>query len=238
MTDLLLDSFFASCVGSGLSLDRKAAFQIMVSRPLVAATLIGFLLGNPTGGITAGIFFELLYIGDLPIGGYVPSHETAITVVSTAVALMCAGLLDITGPLYSLIALSALLVIPLGHAFNLGDKVARRYNVRYFHDAHVTVMDDYRVIIRKNMKGLAALFIATFTTILVTILAGTLIVSTLYHLLPNVVVVKLLPMVWVALVLLGFAATYNTAYSDKARLLFCAAVGLFAALFMTVWYGW
>jgi len=237
VTEFLVDSFLASCVGGGLSLDRKAAFQIMVSRPLVAATFIGFLLGNPTGGLMAGLFFELLYVGELPIGGYVPSHETAITVVSTFVALVCAGLPGSTAPLYSLIALSALFVIPCGHLFKWGDRFARSYNARFFHAAQEKVMDDYRVIVRKNIKGLLVLFLTTFTTIFVMTVAGTLVVSTLYPRLPDVVVEKLLPMVWVALVLLGFAATFNTAYSKKARLLLSVAVGLFAAILVTVLYG-
>ncbi|MBI5810756.1 MAG: hypothetical protein HZB21_06180, partial [Deltaproteobacteria bacterium] len=37
----------ASLAGAVLSLDRTAAFQLMVSRPIVAAPVIGYLLGGP-----------------------------------------------------------------------------------------------------------------------------------------------------------------------------------------------
>ncbi|NOS35727.1 MAG: hypothetical protein GQ522_03720 [Deltaproteobacteria bacterium] len=45
-------------------------------------------------------------------------------------------------------------------------------------------------------------------------------------------------MIWIALLLIGFAATYNTAYSDKVRLLLCGAVVLSVVFFMVVIHGW
>lgn len=238
MTDLLWHSFLASFVGSGLSLDRKVAFQFMVSRPIIVAPIVGILLGNPSGGLSAGILFELLYIGDLPIGGYLPSHETAITVVSTAIALICAESLGTGGTILPIVAFSALLIIPVGFLFNVGDKIARRYNEKFFHDAEERMMADHRVIIRKDLEGIITLFVVTFISIFVSTVAGVLIVSSVYPLLPELVVAKLLPMIWIALLLIGFAATYNTAYSDKTRLLLCGAVVLSVVFFMVVIHGW
>ncbi|MCP3676686.1 MAG: PTS sugar transporter subunit IIC [Deltaproteobacteria bacterium] len=237
MTDLLWHSFLASFVGSGLSLDRKVAFQCMVSRPIIVAPIIGILLGNPSGGLSAGILFELLYIGDLPIGGYLPSHETAITAVSTAVALICAESLGTGGTILPVVAFSALLIIPVGFVFNMGEKVARRYNKKFFHDAEERMMVDYQVILRKNLEGIVTIFVVSFITIFLSTVAGVLIVSSVFPLLPELVVVKLLPMIWIVLLLIGFAATYNTAYSDRARLLFCGAVILAVVFFMVVIHG-
>ena len=238
MTDLLWHSFLASFVGSGLSLDRKVAFQFMVSRPIVVAPIIGLLLGNPSGGLSAGILFELLYIGDLPIGGYLPSHETAITVASTTIALICAESLGMEGTILPIIAFSALLIIPVGFIFNLGEKLARSYNERFFHDAEERMMVDYQVIWKKDLEGIITIFVATLISIFALTLAGVFIVSALYPLLPEMVVAKLLPLIWIALLLLGFAATYNTAYSDKVRLLLCGAVIISVIFFMVVIHGW
>ncbi|MFQ5587036.1 MAG: PTS sugar transporter subunit IIC, partial [Thermodesulfobacteriota bacterium] len=159
VTDLLWHSFVASFVGSGLSLDRKVAFQVMVSRPLVVATVIGFLLGSTTGGLSVGLFFELLFVGDLPIGGYLPSHETAITVVCTAISLFCSTLFGLGSDIFPMITLSTLLVIPLGFVFNGADRVARGYNARFFYDAEERMVRDYRIGLRKNFEGILSLFV-------------------------------------------------------------------------------
>jgi len=238
MTDLLWHSFLASFVGSGLSLDRKVAFQFMVSRPIVVAPTIGILLGNPSGGLSAGILFELLYIGDLPIGGYLPSHETAMTVVSTTVALICAESLSPGGAILPVIVFATLLIIPVGFLFNAGEKMARRYNERFFHDAEEKMMADYTIVIKKDLEGLIALFLVTFVSIFLLTVAGVFVVSAIYPLLPDIATARLLPMMWLALLILGFAATYNTAYSDKVRILLCGGVLLSVVFFMVVIHGW
>lgn len=43
--------------------------QAMVSRPLVAATVGGWLLGDPGAGLLAGVLLELLTLRHLPFGG-------------------------------------------------------------------------------------------------------------------------------------------------------------------------
>jgi len=66
--DLLIDSFTAAVLGAVLSIDRTAAIQAMVSRPIVTAPVVGWALGNTGAGLVAGAVIELLLIGDLPWG--------------------------------------------------------------------------------------------------------------------------------------------------------------------------
>jgi len=42
-------------------LDRVAMFQIMISRPIVAAPLTAFVLGDPLIGLQIGVMVELLW---------------------------------------------------------------------------------------------------------------------------------------------------------------------------------
>lgn len=59
-----------ACVGLGavLGLDATSFPQAMVSRPLVAATLGGWLLGDPAAGFVVGLALELLDLRTPPFG--------------------------------------------------------------------------------------------------------------------------------------------------------------------------
>ena len=74
---------------SGLAaLERKGALQLMLSRPLVLAPLLGWLLGDARGGLLLGVPLELLFLGGVNLGGSVPENET----------LLCAGLVSAVVP--------------------------------------------------------------------------------------------------------------------------------------------
>ena len=74
---------------SGLAaLERKGALQLMLSRPLVLAPLLGWLLGDAQGGLVLGVPLELLFLGGVNLGGSVPENET----------LLCAGLVSAVVP--------------------------------------------------------------------------------------------------------------------------------------------
>ena len=54
--------------GTVVGLDLVSVPQIMISRPLVAATVAGALLGDPRSGLTAGMILELFALEVLPVG--------------------------------------------------------------------------------------------------------------------------------------------------------------------------
>jgi mannose/fructose/N-acetylgalactosamine-specific phosphotransferase system component IIC len=55
-------------VAGALSLDTTAAFQVMVSQPLVAGSLAGLAVGEPALGAAVGATLQLVWIGSLPVG--------------------------------------------------------------------------------------------------------------------------------------------------------------------------
>jgi mannose/fructose/N-acetylgalactosamine-specific phosphotransferase system component IIC len=65
---IILSSFFAGLI----SIDRAAFGQFQFSRPVVAAPLLGLLLGYPAEGVITGLVFELLFLSSLPIGSFIP----------------------------------------------------------------------------------------------------------------------------------------------------------------------
>lgn len=58
-----------SALGGLLGLDQTSVGQTMVSRPLVAATLAGAVLGEPATGAAVGVVLELFHLVVLPVGG-------------------------------------------------------------------------------------------------------------------------------------------------------------------------
>lgn len=65
VTSLLL----LALVGTWSALDGTAVGQFLISRPLVAATLAGWVLGDPQAGLLVGMLMEGVYVGDVPAGG-------------------------------------------------------------------------------------------------------------------------------------------------------------------------
>ena len=57
-----------SMLGGVLGLDVVCFPQMMVSRPLVAATLGGALAGDSTTGVLVGVTLELIALATLPFG--------------------------------------------------------------------------------------------------------------------------------------------------------------------------
>lgn len=56
-------------LGGIISADVDAAWQSMLSQPLVACSLAGALLGNVGLGLTFGILLQLPFLVELPVGG-------------------------------------------------------------------------------------------------------------------------------------------------------------------------
>ena len=84
-------------LGGVLALDGTSVGQFMLSRPVVAGALTGWMLGDPALGLLIGTLLELYLLVSFPSGGArFPEGTTATVVaVATAVASDTAGALPI-----------------------------------------------------------------------------------------------------------------------------------------------
>jgi PTS system mannose-specific IIC component len=64
----LLEALPIALLGALLGLDVVSFPQAMVSRPIVAATLSGGLIGHPSAGLLIGVVLELIALDTLPFG--------------------------------------------------------------------------------------------------------------------------------------------------------------------------
>lgn len=70
-TELLSDPLSLTLLlllGGWTALDGTSVGQFMVSRPLVAATLAGWVVGDPLAGLTVGVVLEAFQLSVLPVG--------------------------------------------------------------------------------------------------------------------------------------------------------------------------
>src|SRR5207244_1656246 len=81
----------AALIGGLSAIERKGAFQLMLSRPIVLAPLLGWALGDAQGGLVLGIPLELLFLGGVNLGGSLPDNESLLAGALTSM-VVSAGL--------------------------------------------------------------------------------------------------------------------------------------------------
>src|SRR5574341_702336 len=114
-----------ACVGALIGLDRTAAGQFMISQPIVAAPLAGWLLGDVAAGLVIGALLELIWVLELPVGTFVPADSTVAAVSATAIAALGSG--GTVAPL-DLIGFSILLTTAMTPVTMAADGFVRKRN--------------------------------------------------------------------------------------------------------------
>lgn len=181
MSDVLI----VALVGALISLDRTAFLQIMVSQPIVAGPIVGYVLGDPVTGLMIGSVLELFWIGALPVGGSVPPNETAAAVIATSVCIITCRDIGATSVLpFPVMIFSILVSIPLSIAGQRVDIIVRNYNRKFALNAdELAGVGRFAHIDRENLKGLFSFFMASFFSLLALSSLGLTVVKTLYPLL-------------------------------------------------------
>lgn len=137
MANILTEALLVGAVGGGLNLDTTFVGQTMVSRPLVSASLIGmllgFMLGSPSQGFLVGLgigaLLELIWIGNLPVGGSIPPNATLAGVTGASFALLAKGDPGVV------FALSVIFAVGVGIITGRIDILERKFNQRLLHQS-------------------------------------------------------------------------------------------------------
>ncbi len=109
---LLVLAAIAAVLSGLAAVERKGAFQLMLSRPLVLAPVLGWLLGDAHGGLLLGVPLELLFLGGVNLGGNLPDNESLLAGALTAMVIP-AGMAAGTGVDGPLAAMGLALLFPL-----------------------------------------------------------------------------------------------------------------------------
>ena len=200
---MVLSILGIALAGGVIGLDRTAAGQFMISQPIVAGPLAGWMLGDPTAGAVIGATLELIWVLDLPIGTFVPANATVGTVSATAIA----ALANPGGASLPVIGFSIMLTTLLVPITMKADGLVRQLNSR---------IADWALsapggrggaeLSRIQCAGLGVFFLKSFVLYILFIPLGVAAVALLAQL-PGVfhrassMFVQLLPLVGVALVM-------------------------------------
>ncbi len=131
---MALRFLMAGLLGGICYLDRTAAFQVMLHRPLIAGSIAGALFGNFAAGAVAGAVIELLYIARLPVGASIPPDDTGAAIFAgagAATAVPAGAPID-----YAVVTALLLLSVLCAEAGKVADRFVRRINCRI---AQVTI---------------------------------------------------------------------------------------------------
>ncbi len=211
-------------------LDRMAVLQIMISRPIVAAPLAGWLLGAPLVGLQVGGLLELLWLGRLPVGAAIPPDDTQVAVGSVALAVTAGRMLDYSEPEF--VILCMLVAIPLGKCGQVFDRMARDWNGKMLHRAEMNpeVIGEGSIE-RYHLQGLIHFALSSLATFTVILVGGLIILNytALWFIIP---VGKTLNWLSLAFPLIGAAVIIGTINVSRSMSLFGAS---FATVILIFW---
>jgi mannose PTS system EIIC component len=220
LTKIILLSF----CGSFLCLDR-IYLQAMISRPIVIAPVMGFILNDPYTGLIIGALIELFWIDRVPIGTYIPPNDSVVAALAAAVAILAGENLHVRAP--ELMILAILCTIPFGIAAQKLEIFVIKSNDKLSDQAlEDAKTGNIKAIERKNYAALVKAFLVIlFYLLVLQLILVTVIVRVYPHLPPPFM--HMLALVYYFMPLLGIAAALNTI---KMR----GAVPVFCAIFLSV----
>lgn len=218
-----------SVVGGFISIDRTAAFQLMISRPVVTSPLIGMLLGDVMTGIQAGLIIELLWIGSLPVGASVPPDETIVSILVPSLAIWQNRITGGEG--YQTLALALILTIPLAILARRLDSGIREKNISSAHAADRFARQGLVDSVgRECLSGLKRFYLGYSLLIFFSLLLGAGLFPYLYSLLPPFFL-KGLERLYYILPLIGLASLMaSTRVKNSIKLFFLSFVVVFSLI--------
>lgn len=225
----------AALLGGICYFDRTAAFQVMLHRPLLVASLMGAVFGDLAAGAQVGAVLELLYIARLPVGASIPPDDTGAAIFGGAAAAVASSSIGLDGgSLTSILLLS----VPCAELGKFADRFVRRANGRIARLTLDSVERGDSEAVRHGLVSGLVLFGAV--GVILSLLFAGLGVSMSWYLLPRFGPESreqfsiLLP----AIPLLGAASVFSCSRTEKtAPLFYLTMTAVFTATFLVRWAG-
>jgi mannose/fructose/N-acetylgalactosamine-specific phosphotransferase system component IIC len=166
---ILLSIVGVAFVGGIIGLDRTAAGQFMVSQPIVAGPITGWILGDVTTGLVIGAVLELIWVLDIPVGTFVPADATIGAISATTIAVLGSRG---SAPLDQ-IGFSILLTTGMVPVTMMVDALVRKWNSRLAETAVAAAGEDAgRKLTQAHLSGLVIFFLKSFILYMVFLPVG------------------------------------------------------------------
>lgn len=82
-----MEIVWAGLLGALLALDTTALLQVLISQPLFACTLIGWVCGDVAIGMHIGLLMQLLWLADIPAGAYLVPEGNSGSIIAAILAV-------------------------------------------------------------------------------------------------------------------------------------------------------
>lgn len=150
----LIHIALAGVWGGALALERRGFLQAMFSRPLVAATGMGLILGDLQAGLYIGMLLELFHLGSANLGAALPDHDTLSASATAAAAVTLAHQSGAEStPAHWTLAL--LLFVGMGRVGRKVDRMLERYTNQLVVKAQLSLArGELTRAVRNNLWGL------------------------------------------------------------------------------------
>lgn len=179
-----MENIVVSLISSLILFDTTVAFQFLISQPLVACTLLGWLLGDIQLGIQIGVFLQLLWLGNIPAGAVkLPEGNAAAMVITTLIIRYC----QVNENHFTVIFLAIIFGVLISYFAEMVVSWFRKFNTYLLQKVFIYLKrGKLHTITAINIVALISHYILMFTLIYVAINFGDLLFSYFY----------LLPMEW------------------------------------------
>ena len=225
-----LNSLEVALLGGVICLDR-VFLQAMISRPVVAGSIIGAVLSEPLTGLIVGAFIELLWIDRLPMGLYVPPNDSVPAVLATAGTILAGR--ELGAFPRELIALGILIFLPSALLARQVDVwIIRTNDGLSQRAAEYARLGDIRGLAREHKYGLVKVFAGAFLVILVCLVPGVVLLTWAFPLLSERAL-NALAYTYCFIPILGIAVALNT-IKLRGTVPFFAGIFLLASLIMGI----
>lgn len=165
-----MDNILVGLIGSLIAFDTTAAFQFLISQPLIACTFLGWLLGDVQMGLLVGFYLQLLWLSSLPVGAAVIPEGNIASIVTTTLVIRFSPEIESFNILMVLAVLFGLAVSYTGgKAVVLDRRMNKRFIEKFENSLEHGNMNFLR---RAHIMALAFHFVVMFVLILSALFVG------------------------------------------------------------------
>jgi len=235
-----------------LSIDVRTIGGTMLSRPLVVAPLTGLLLGDAKTGFMVAYFIELVWVGMLPVGAYLPVEVLPVTVVSVYLASAYIHTPGLGSSSESIIMFCIIISIPVGFMSRWLESHIRELNSR-LSDYLDREMQEERIpnVEMIQYMNIAVTLLKGFLVCFIPIFFGNHVLLNVYNSLPDNVKASmgtsfyLVPLVGIAVVMeiffmkkytlhfaLSFIAVFVFSFFTRVSPFLIMALSIFVAILL------
>jgi len=215
---MFIQCVMASLLGGLICLDR-IILQSMIARPVIAAPLMGFFLGDPYSGLLIGAFIELFWIDRLPIGTLIPPNDSLAAILATTSCIVSSSIIGHN--FRQIMVFSMLIYIPCGYIGQKMDIFYISLNDRLAKAAlECAAKADIDGVAARHLLSPVLYFVFSFFFILLFLLPGIAMTTFLFpHFSPSIL--NALTLIFFFLPFLGIAVALNTIHRQGMIPFFC-----------------